>query len=61
VLYVFVKANIVRDEGFEDLEELSEKYRLQLKEQETNYRRNMEFIPGIPAPEKEGSKSALDD
>lgn len=61
VLYVFVKANIVRDDNFEDLEELSEKNRLQLRGREDDYRKNSEFIPGLPASEEETPKSALED
>ncbi len=61
VLYVFVKANIVRDENFEDLEELSEKNRLQLREKEINYGRSSDFIPGLPPVKEADEKSALDD
>ncbi len=61
VLYVFVKANIVRDEKFEDLEELSEKNRQQLREKEMNYGRSSDFIPGLPPIIEAEGKSALDD
>ena len=58
---MFVKANIVRDEKFEDLEELSEKNRQQLREKEMNYGRSSDFIPGLPPIIEAEGKSALDD
>jgi len=64
VLYVFIKANIVRSdtpetENFEDVDELSEKYRNKVKEDEINYQRQG-VIPGLPAEERE-SPGALED
>ncbi|MBN2210319.1 MAG: hypothetical protein JW709_02880 [Sedimentisphaerales bacterium] len=64
VLYVFVKANIIRsDKGgetsFEDLDILSEKHREKLRKLEKGYE-NLPIIPGIPADKKE-DRSVLDE
>jgi type II secretory pathway component GspD/PulD (secretin) len=64
VLYVFVRADIVRsmgpDENFEDLDRVSEPYRRKLKDSETKYNK-LPLIPGIPAEAPKDGKSALDD
>ena len=65
LLYVFVKAHIVRSDTpetleFEDLDELSEKYRQQLRQQEQDYK-HQTIIPGIPDAEREPESSALDE
>lgn len=61
VLYVFVRANIVRsNEGnFEDMNELSEKYRSGLRKMEQN-QEELPIIPGI-VPKKKQVKSVLDE
>ncbi len=61
VLYVFVKANIVRSEeaSFKDLDTLSEKHRKKLRELEMGYK-NLPIIPGIE-PDVEEQHSVLDE
>jgi type IV pilus assembly protein PilQ len=52
VLYVFVKADIVQDENFADLDNLSEIYRQRLRENEREYHREQDLIPGVELPEE---------
>ncbi len=60
VLYVFVKAHIVRsrdEEGendFSDIERLSETYLERLEQDEERYDRQLETIPGIPEGQRSG-------
>jgi len=60
VLYVFLKANIVKKETFEDIELLTEKNTSALKDFETNYNRQS-LIPGIPEQGRDKRNRALDD
>ena len=48
VLYVFVKANIVRSEDFSDLDSLTEDFRNKLRQSELNYLKQSAVIPGLP-------------
>jgi len=66
VLYVFVRANIVRsreEEGygnFEDLDELSKKYREKLQKME-HEQEELQIIPGIPNKPEGQRKSVLEE
>jgi len=59
VLYVFLKANIVKKESFEDMELLTEKNTSDLKDFETNYNRQS-LIPGIPEKGRDKRRQTLD-
>jgi len=60
VLYVFVKANIVKDVNFEDLENITEESTIKLDKFELNYEKQS-FIPGLPNEPSGLRNRALDD
>jgi len=59
VLYVFIKANIVKDVNFSDLAELTEENTLRMEKFEIDYDRQS-TIPGIPDRPRAVKRRALD-
>jgi len=62
VLYIFVRANIVQEEGFADLYNVTEKYKNRLRESEINYdEQSAETLPGVPDNRRKPRKALEDE
>jgi len=59
VLYIFVRAHIVRDDKFSDLNSLSQQYQERLRESEVRHRDESGAFPGAPPRDKDAWKSTL--